>query len=472
MPGVDALLNLMLAQGAEALVLNAGEVPALIKAGERRVLSMPALEGGILARFVEELRSAGVVDRYMLEAKGERTAFEVEFDGTKRLEVRLADGPGASSAARPVREARATGSAEARPPHPDDVAEAAMLEPLVARALEVEATDLFLSTAADARMRVDRDVEEIPGTRCTAEGIFSLLRIDEAQRAVLESHGSVDLGLDLGVGRVRANVFRHREGIAAVLRPIHRRIRTLAGLGLPGDLRTLAEYRDGLVLMVGPAGSGKSSTLAALIDHLNQTRAYHIVTLEDPIEFEHAHGRSLIHQRELGRHVESFAGGLRAALREGPDVILVGEMRDPDTIAAALTAAETGHLVLSTLHSGGAAMAIDRIVDAFPPYQQGQVRLQLASVLRAIVTQLLLPSTRPGRLVPAIEKTIVNHAVAHAIREGRGHHIASQIQTGREEGMVSLELSLADLFRRGEISRETAHSAARNSELLRELLRS
>jgi twitching motility protein PilT len=471
MAGVDALLSLAVGQAAEGLVLTAGEVPVLLKGGERRELSMPPLEPAIVTRFIAELRDTGAVERYALEARGVRAVFDVAIESDGSLEFRRADGGPSGSGPEVATAVVPLGGAPARRPAERDDVLGAGLRSLVAQAIEREAMDVFLSTAADARMRVQRDLEVIPGTLCTEEAIVSFLELDERQLAVLRDAGSVDLAIDLGVGRVRANVFQHQRGLGAVIRPIARRIRTLAELDLPADFRALAEYHDGLVLMVGPAGSGKSSTLAALIDHLNQTRARHVVTIEDPIEFEYEHGRCLIHQRELGRHVESFASGLRAALREGPDVILVGEMRDPETIAAALTAAETGHLVLSTLHSGSAAMAIDRIVDAFPPHQQAQIRLQLAGALRAVVTQLLVPSVRPGELVPAIERAIVTHAVAHAIREGRGHQIVSQIQTGREGGMITLEHSLAERVRRGDISRETAIAAARSRELLSELLR-
>jgi twitching motility protein PilT len=471
MAGIDALLSIAVGQAAEGLLLAAGEVPVLLKGGEERKLSMPPLEPSIVKRFIEELQETGAVERYTLEARGDRTEFDVAIESDRSLVFRRADGGASGSGPEVATAGTPLGDAPARRPAPRDDAIGVALRSLVAQAIEREAMDVFLSTAADARMRVQRDLEVIPGTLCTEEAIVSFLELDERQLAVLWDAGSVDLAIDLGVGRVRANVFQHQRGLGAVIRPIARRIRTLAELDLPGDFRALAEYHDGLVLMVGPAGSGKSSTLAALIDHLNQTRARHVVTIEDPIEFEYEHGRCLIHQRELGRHVESFASGLRAALREGPDVILVGEMRDPETIAAALTAAETGHLVLSTLHSGSAAMAIDRIVDAFPPHQQAQVRLQLAGALRAIVTQLLVPSVRPGELVPAIERAIVTHAVAHAIREGRGHQIVSQIQTGREGGMITLEHSLAERVRRGDISRETAIAAARSRELLSELLR-
>lgn len=459
MAGVDALLNLTLAQGAEALDLAAGAVPALIKAGERRELSMPPLEPAILRRFVAELRAMNALDEYAFEVRGVRTVFAVAVEGELSLQLRRKD----------------VASLEGTPagtiaPQPGQSLGAAALEGLVQRALELKATDLFLSTSADARLRIQRNLEEIPETRASEADLFELLRLDERQRRQLDDHGSVDLALDFGAGRVRANAFRHQHGIGVALRPIQRRIRSLAELGLPSDLRALAEYPDGLVLFVGPTGSGKSSTLAALIEHLNRSRARHVVTLEDPIEFEYEPARCLIHQREVGRHVESFAAGLRAALRESPDVILLGEMRDPETIAAALTAAETGHLVLSTLHAASAAMAIDRIIDGVPPHQQAQVRLQLAGVLRAVVTQLLLPSQRRGGLVPAVERVIVTHAIAFAIRDGRGHQIASHIQTGRDEGMLPLEVALADLVRRGEISAETARQAARSPDLLRGLL--
>jgi twitching motility protein PilT len=254
------------------------------------------------------------------------------------------------------------------------------------------------------------------------------------------------------------------------VRPIRRRIRLLAELGLSKDLESLTELADGLVLLVGPTGTGKSTTLAALLEHLNQTRTRHVVTIEDPVEFEYENKRCLIHQREVGRDVESFAAGLRAALRESPDVIMVGEMRDSETFAAALTAAETGHLVFSTLHSGSAPMAIDRIIDAFPPHQQPQIRGQLASALRSIVTQVLLPTVEPGGVVAAVERMVVTHAIAHAIRDARGHQISDRIQSGRAEGMVSLETSLADLVRRGRISMATASAVARNQDVLRGLV--
>ncbi len=460
MAGVDALLNLLVAQRAEGLSLAAGRAPALVSGGERRLLSMPPLQDGIFARFVDEVREASIDGIYLLRAREGDVRFTVEIDTDAAMEFRRTDvapqGTGARMPDREVSQAEATDGPGG-------------LEAIVARAFEREAIDVFVSTTADARLRVGRELESIPGTCFAAGEILSFLGLSETHRLDLEQRGSVDLSIEFGGDRARANVFCHQEGIAAVLRPIRRGIRSLADLGLPADLVRLVGYPDGLVLLVGPTGSGKSSTLAALIDHLNHHDARHIVTIEDPIEFRYAHGRCLIHQREVGRHVRNFADGLRAALREGPDVILVGEMRDPETIGAALTAAETGHLVLSTLHAGSAAMAVDRIIDAFAPHQQAQVRWQLAGSLRAIMTQVLLPGRRSGRLVPAVEKMLVTPGVAANIREGRGHHIASQIQTGRDEGMISLELSLADLVRRGEIGAEIAAGAGRHVDLLRQL---
>jgi twitching motility protein PilT len=276
---------------------------------------------------------------------------------------------------------------------------------------------------------------------------------------------------DEGPQRFRVNVFTQAHGLAVALRPVSRRAPSLPELNLPESVGNLANVSGGLVLVVGPTGSGKSSTLAAMVETVNRTRNRHILTIEDPIEFVYQTRRCLIHQREVGAHVESFAAGLRAALRESPDVILVGEMRDRETIAMALTAAETGHLVLSTLHSGSAPMAIDRVVDIFPEHQQGQVRQELAGSLRAVLTQQLLPGVRPGTRFPAIELLTVNYAVAALIREGKTHQLSTQIQTGREDGMIAFEASLFELVRAGRVSREVATAAARDPDELQRRLR-
>jgi twitching motility protein PilT len=476
MAAVDGLLSLLLAQNADTLILIEGQVPQLSKGGEPRPLSMPPLLPELVARFIEDVRASADGAHYVLDSKGTRTTFDVEIEepGTIRFRhgaatERATAAGSAQPAAAPLPAGAAELAARPTPPAARGAAGEGVVVDLIRQALDAAATDLFLSTAADARMRVGMELRELPRTRLDAEALLSFASLDGAQQARLETHGSIDLGLHVDTAKVRVNLFRHLGGLAAAVRPL-RRVATLAELGLPADLEKLTEPIDGLVLLVGPTGSGKSSTLAALLDHLNATRSRHILTIEDPVEYEYESRRCLIHQREVGRDVESFAAGLRAALRESPDVILVGEMRDRDTFAAAMTAAETGHLVFSTLHSGNAAMAIDRIVDSFPPHQQGQVRAQLANVLRAVVTQLLLPAAEPGRLVPAIERMLVTHAVAHKIREGRGHQVSDLILTGRADGMVSLETSLADLVRRGQITLATARGAARNPDILREML--
>jgi twitching motility protein PilT len=233
----------------------------------------------------------------------------------------------------------------------------------------------------------------------------------------------------------------------------------------------MADYPNGLVLVTGMAGSGKSTTLASIVDHVNRSRARHVITLEDPIEYAHPSRLALVHQREIGRDVTDFASGLRAALRESPDIILLGEMRDRETIAAALTAAETGHLVLSTLHASNAMVAIDRVIDIFPADHQRQIRLQLSIVLREVLTQYLLPNVAGDARVPAYERMIKNDAIASHIRDDKTHQIPSAIQTGRAEGMVPLELSLARLVRAGHLTRTAAQAMAREPGYLAELLR-
>jgi twitching motility protein PilT len=471
------LLSLVVAQGAEILALVHGKVPELIKGGQPKPLSMPPLAPDLLARFIAEVRESGDEARYVFNGKGEPVAFDVSIYEPERMEFRRAGSTSPSGArsdpvAAGADETSTATSADASPTprrHAAALLEGGEIARLIREALDAEATDLFVSTSNDARIRVDTELRTLPGSRLAEGDLLELADLDDARRARLEEHGSVDFGVRVGEEKLRVNLFRHRGGLAAALRPL-RRIRPLAELGLPVDLEQLTAAADGLILLVGPTGSGKSTTIAALLDHLNRSRARHIVTIEDPIEFEHESRRCLVHQREVGRDVKSFAAGLRAALRESPDVILVGEMRDSETFAAALTAAETGHLVFSTVHSGSAAMAIDRIIDSFPPHQQMQVRGQLSSVLRAIVTQVLLPGVEAGRLVPAIERMHVTHAIAHKIRDSRGHQIGDEIHTGRADGMVSLEASLADLVRRGLISLATASGAARKPDVLREML--
>jgi twitching motility protein PilT len=469
---IDSLLALIETQNAQGIALAAGEIPSLFGGNAARALTMPPLDASVFATLLAGV--LGPEDRAALDATGTCEAAYVSAAGkafvvqAKRVgetvSLRVTE---AGRAKRPERSVDAPGASRA----------ATTIEQLLAAAVDEEASDVILSAGNESTLRVAGELHERPGTRFAAEAIaaFFAALLTETQRRTLDERGSVDLAYELatdaGATRFRVNVFRQMGGLSAAFRPIRDRVPSLAELHLPPSLAGLTEPRSGLVLMTGTAGSGKSTTLAALLETMNQTTARHIITLEDPIEYRHPRRRCLIHQREVGQHVDSFASGLRAALRESPDVILVGEMRDRETIALALTAAETGHLVLSTLHTGSGPMAIERIVDVFPEHRQAQIRVQLAGVLRSVVTHRLLPSVEPGRRVPALEIMMGTYAVAALIRDGKTHQLASAIQTGRDDGMVPLERSLVDLVRSGRITRETAARAARDPEEFQRWLR-
>jgi twitching motility protein PilT len=295
--------------------------------------------------------------------------------------------------------------------------------------------------------------------------------LNELQREELAKGRDLDFSFEsTPEERYRVNVYRQQNQLAAAIRILRNEIPTLADLHLPAAIQALAEQPRGIVLVTGPTGSGKSTTLAAMIDFINVNRKAHIITIEDPIEYVHRHKGCLVHQRELHRDVTSFADALRSAMREDPDVILVGEMRDYETISAAVTAAETGHLVFSTLHTTGAAQTIDRIVDVYPSHSQGMIRSQLSGVLRGIITQTLLPKAdRSGRTV-ATEILIGNDAVLNLIREGKFHQLGSTMQSSAELGMHTLAGDLVRLYREGTITRETAETAATNKAELAQYL--
>jgi len=273
-----------------------------------------------------------------------------------------------------------------------------------------------------------------------------------------------------GVCRFRVNAFKQQGNVSFVVRLINSRILSFQELGLPEVLADLSFKPRGLVLVTGPTGSGKSTTLASMIDLINREKSHHIITLEDPIEFVHQHKKSIINQREVGKDTRSFASALRAAMREDPDVILVGEMRDPETIGIAITAAETGHLVFGTLHTSSAAQTVDRIIDVFPPHQQQQIRVQLANTIQGIIAQTLIPRVdRPGR-VAAIEVMVATPAIRNLIRESKTYQIVSQIQTGAKYGMQSLDMALRTLYTKKMISREEVLSRATDPESLSKML--
>jgi twitching motility protein PilT len=295
--------------------------------------------------------------------------------------------------------------------------------------------------------------------------------MDEKQAEEFEKYGQVDLSFSRhGIGRFRVNIFKQRGSVSIATRLVNLEIPTLDKLGHPEILRDLSRKTKGLILVTGPTGSGKSTTLAAMIDLINEERDGHILTLEDPIEYLHKHKKSIVNQREIGNDSESYAMALKAALREDPDVILVGEMRDIETIAIAVTAAETGHLVLSTLHTTGAASTIDRVIDVFPPYQQQQIRVQLAAILQGVVSQQLIPrSDKQGRAA-ALEIMIGTPAIRNLIREGKTHQINSSIMTGAKYGMCSMDLSIVNLFREGKISQEDAFTYAADYDNINRLI--
>lgn len=272
-----------------------------------------------------------------------------------------------------------------------------------------------------------------------------------------------------GKGRFRVNIYKQRNSTALAIRVISLDMPTLDSLGYPETLKDICNLKRGLVLVTGPTGSGKSTTLAALINEINSNREFHIITIEDPIEFLHKHNKSIVNQREIGKDTLSYERALKAALREDPDVILIGEMRDLETISTAITAAETGHLVFSTLHTIGAAKTIDRIVDVFPPHQQEQIKIQLASVLQIIISQQLV-ETVDGDRNAALEIMVATPAIKNLIREGKTHQIESSIQTGSKYGMRTMDMELANLYRKGIITQETAMNSAIDREILSRLL--
>lgn len=301
------------------------------------------------------------------------------------------------------------------------------------------------------------------------ELVFSLL--DDDQKQILLRDKEFDFSFAFGdLGRFRVNAFHERGNLAAALRLIPNVIRTVADLGMPEVVNKFTEFPRGLVLVTGPTGSGKSTTLAALVDRINTERASHIITVEDPIEYTHKSKRSLIVQREVHYDTFSFSAALRSALREDPDVVLIGEMRDLETIAAAITIAETGHLVFATLHTNSASQSIDRMVDVFPPHQQPQVRAQLGNMLMAICSQRLIPALGGGRVVAA-EILIATPAVRNIIREGKSYQLEAVIQTGAEFGMQSMDRTLVGLIHSGIISYDEARNYAVDLEELDRLMR-
>jgi twitching motility protein PilT len=347
------------------------------------------------------------------------------------------------------------------------------IDELLKHTVEKGASDLHITVGIPPIMRLHGKLIPIGEHKLMPEDTERYIRqiLNESQLKIFQEKGEMDLSFSLaGIGRFRVNVFKQRGTMAAAIRLVASKIPNPEDLGLPSSVIELSKKTRGLILVTGPTGSGKSTTLASLINLINHERADHILTLEDPIEYLHRHHKSIVNQREIGHDSQSYANALRAALRQDPDVILVGEMRDLETISIAITAAETGHLVLSTLHTVGAAKTIDRIIDVFPPSQQQQIRIQMSTVLQAVISQQLLPRRDKSGRVAAIEVMIANPAIRNLIREGKTHQITSSIQTGLKFGMQTMDGALADLYRKGIITREDAMTYAVDQEMLSKLL--
>ncbi len=347
------------------------------------------------------------------------------------------------------------------------------LDDLLKICKEKNASDLHLTAGMPPVFRIKKNLIPLKGDSLTPEEIEELIYpiMNDEQKRIFKENWEIDFSFGVAyVGRFRVNVFRQRQTVAAAFRMIPWEIPTFEELGLPPIMNKIVELEKGFVLVTGATGTGKSTTLASVIDKINATKSVHIITIEDPIEYLFRHKKSIVVQRELGSDTKSFPNALRSVLREDPDVILVGEMRDLETISAAITAAETGHLVFATLHTNTAAQSIDRIIDVFPPHQQQQIRIQLSNNLSAIFSQQLLPRKDGGGLVLATEVLIVTPAVRNLIRENKTYQINTIIQTSRDLGMQTMNQSLKDLFDRGLITYDDAIKYSYDREELIKIL--
>lgn len=512
MSALDSLLRIVDQQGANELRLGSDKSPAMFAQGTPKKLTMPATTTETLQELFGELLDAtrlaqlerlgriefshraekigtftvtvtkrpGAVlafDAIVLRAKAVAAATSAPAEAPRapdrREETSAEDAPAPAPRARSEapEPGPSTGPSIAPSRHPYRLSGG--LEELIGRAMQMGASDVHLSEGDRPVARVHGRL--VPLDEALAAPLWDLARASFGEQidARLREQASCDLALELPHGaRGRVNVYTTSRGVAMAIRLLPRSIPGLTSLGFPLPIEELAHLPNGLVLVTGATGSGKSTTLAALAQHAISSRSVVLVTLEDPIEYEltSASGQSLVRQRQIGRDVRTFATGLRDALREDPDVLLVGEMRDSESIQLALTAAETGHLVLASLHSRGAVSAVERIIDTYPPERQGQIRVMLADSLRAVVAQQLLPSEAGSGRVLAAEILRVNTSVASAIRDAKAGAMKSAMQAGRSDGMIPLERSLADLVRKRVVSVEVARAAANDQGTLAQYL--
>ena len=347
------------------------------------------------------------------------------------------------------------------------------LNELLKMAIERKASDLHITVGRGPAFRINGDLKVLGDEKFTSEDTMKYVRecLEEDKLDDFNKLGEADCSFSLpGLGRFRVNAYKQRGTAAIVFRVLATEIPSMSDLNLPAPVREICSLREGLVLVTGPTGSGKSTTIASIINEINKSREAHILTLEDPIEYLHKHDKCTVNQREIGHDSISYNNALRAALREDPDIIFIGEMRDLETISIAITAAETGHLVLSTLHTLGAAKTIDRLIDVFPPHQQQQVRIQVSMALKAVLSQRLIPEINGTKRVAAFEYMTVTPAISNLIREGKTANINMSIQTGGAHGMQLLDKCIADLYKQQKISKEIAMNYCADRESLQRFL--
>jgi twitching motility protein PilT len=471
---LDNLLRGALKANMEGLLLVPGRLPRMTVAGVAREVTQTALDAARIEAATRELAPAGTVFHtgshavfdYLLEGTRLRVEMTPGLSGWE-VKIRPVSSPSAPPAAAPaVAQVPIPSTAEARVVEDRPIANVVELLELL---LERGGSDLHLTSLHRPRMRVHGDLEELPEFRApTSEELKRLLDAITPERNArqFDATHDTDFAHEMPDGvRFRVNLFRDHLGVGAVMRTIPSKIPTFEELGLPDAVRRLAYLSKGLVLVTGPTGSGKSTTLAAIVDLVNRSRADHIITIEDPVEFVHPSKRCLVNQREVHQHTESFKQALRAALREDPDVVLVGEMRDLETVAIAIETAETGHLVFGTLHTSTAASTIERLVDQFPGDRQPQIRMMLSDSLKAIIAQTLLKRIGGGR-VAAYEILIATPAIANLIREGKTFQIASAMQIGKAQGMMHMTDALYDLVERKVVAPREAYVKAIDKEAL------
>jgi len=494
-PGIDQILSIVSQQGADELRLGTDQEPQVLSRGARKKFVMSATPEPVLRHLLGELLTP---ERDRQLQAGSRLEFEYDLSGIGRFHVVFATrqdkgldvvfatsaGRSSASAARAPQQVQ-----QAPPPEISTSAVSASLQDsapatretsqhrldsgvqfsrelseLVMRAVSSRASDIHLADDEPPYLRVDGQLQRVSDSPSLR--VDSLFSIDDGLERRIASGASAEFSLDMNSQeRLRVSLYRTSSGLAAAIRLLPNQAPTLKSLNLPVALDSLAQVSHGLVLVCGATGSGKSSTLAGLARCALESRSIALVTLEDPIEFRlNSSNRSIVRQRQLGRDVVNFANGLRDALRGDPDVILVGELRDAETIRLAITAAETGHLVLASLHSGSASSCIERVIDAYPNEQRSQIRVQLADALRAVVVQKLLPSARGQGRVAVLEVLRLTHAVANVIREGKTAQLSSIIQAGSRDGMISLERCLADCVQAGTITSQVARGAANDQD--------